>query len=217
MFKLSKAAAEPQRIVLRAAIEARPAVKKGRKVVEPAVAAEPEAYVVMAPITPAMRRRAQGAIRRYAAAAEIANLEDMTADQLGDMSELLSIELTRLGVQEWGGIGDEDGQTLDVTPDRDTRFRTANDEGRPTGTVDLLLADVQAFGILDELYVRADAHRLAEKNGLSALPTGTGKAATRAKTIARLPATPKRRAAAKSAHTGSTPRKPKRPKASGRS
>lgn len=195
---------EPKRIVLKAA--------EGK---------EPEAYVVMAPITAAMRRRAQGVVRRLVAGVD--DIEDIDADTLGDAGEAASRELIRLGMIEWGGIGDANGKPLELTPDRDTRMKTANAPERPEGTVDLLLADEEIFAKLDADYVRPDAVRIAEKNGLSASPTGTGEAATRGKgtasshAAARKRGAASRKAAAKTAPTPKRRSRPKPAKASGRS
>lgn len=198
---------EPQRVVLRQAVGT-----PGRK------GYEPEAFVVLAPITPPMRRRAQRVALRLAG--EVANVTDLDLDQIIDIGELGARELIRLGVIEWGGIGETvDGTDVELplTPDRDTRFATATSDERPSGTIDLLLDDDELFARLNEEYCRPDAVRRAEKNGLSALPSGTGKAGTRGKGTASSAARPKRTAAAKSARTGKTSSKPKPAKAPGRS
>lgn len=197
MLKLAKPA-EPQRIVLR-----------------PADGEEPEAFIIVAPITRAMRRRALGAARRFLESTGVDAAQDLSADQLTDMSEIVSVELCRLGVMEWGGIGDADGELLDLTPALDTRFATAGDPERPTGTIDLLLADEAVLKKLDNDYVIPDALRLAEKNGLSGLPSGTGKGATPGKGTASLAAKRTRKAAAPRARTAKTSSKPKRAKRPG--
>lgn len=212
---------EAQRIVLREAVPPKPAVKKGKTIVTPATDGEPEAFILMAPITLAMRRRAQAAMRRMLPEGE--SVAELDADTLFDLSEVASRELIRLGAIEWGGIGDADGKPVALTPDRDTRFRTANAPDRPTGTIDQLLDDEAIFEKLDRDYVMPDAQRRTEKNASSASPAGTGEAATRANATASSAAAAKKAkmrrktAAARSARTPKTRSKPKKPKASGRS
>lgn len=190
---------DPQRIVLREAS-----------------GDEPEAYVVMAPISPPMRRRAQRVARRLMG--ETTDLADMDLDQLIDIGEVASRELIRLGLVEWSGIGDADGDELGLTPDRETRFATASDEDRPTGSIDNLLDDEDLFNRIDEIYVRPDALRRAEKNALSASPIGTGEAGTPAGDTASSAAKPKRkRSGAKPARTVSTSSRPRPAKAPGKS
>lgn len=208
---------EPLRLVLREQVG-----KPGRK------GYEPEAYIVLAPITPAMRRRAGNAARRLLGPVE--DIEAVDFDLLADVAEAGSRELIRLGALEWGGIGDESGKPLDLTPDRETRFATANATDRPTGTIDQLLDDFELFARIEAEYVRPDSLRRAEKNGSSASPNGTGEAATRARTTASshvglaAPTKPtggraarkaKTRAAA-SARTASTRSRAKRAKGSGK-
>lgn len=206
MLKLGKQAG-PQRITLRPA-----------QGVEGEDGYEPEAFIVMAPITPAMRRRALRATRRMLADRGVSDPTQVDDDLLGDMGEAVSCELIRLGALEWGGIGgDDDDQPLDLTPDRDLRFQTANVPDRPTGTIDLLLADQDIFDLIDEKYVRPDARRRAEKNALSGSPAGTGTEATPGSGTANSAAKRTRRAGAKSARTSNTSRKRKTAKASGRS
>lgn len=197
MLKLAQKS-EPQKIVLREAS-----------------GDELEAFVVVAAITPAMRRRAQRAAGRSLGDVDF---DAVDVDVLYDAVEDGSRELIRLGIIEWGGIGDADGNPLELTPDRDTRFATANAPDRPAGSIDLLLADEDAFTTIDADYVRPDAIRRAEKNGLSASPSGTGEAATPGSDTASSAARPKRkRSAAKSARTARKSSAPKAAKRPGRS
>jgi hypothetical protein len=192
---------------------------------------EPEAWVRMMPITGPMRRRSQTAMRRMIAGREFDELDN---DAIFDLSEVASRELIRLGIVEWGGIFDAKGKAVELTPDRETRFATANDPNRPTGTIDQLLEEEDLFEKLDAEYVVPDAKRRAEKNGLSASPAGTGEAATRGKGTASSAAGAKGTAgkrklrsrgrkrppdapAASNARTSNTRSKAKKRKASGRS
>jgi len=173
---------------------------------------EPEAFVLLAPISPAMRRRAQRIARQLMGETEVADLD---LDKLIDIGELASRELIRLGLVEWGGIGDDDGNPLELTPDRETRFATAASDQRPTGSIDALLDDEDVVAIIDSQYVRPDAIRRAEKNGLSASPNGIGGAETPGKDTANSPARKKRAGGARSVPIAKTRSKPRRPKTSG--
>lgn len=181
---------------------------------------EPEAFIVMAPIEPKMRRRSLRAARRGIEQSGVATAEEIDADLMGDLGEIISLELIRLGAIEWGGIGETvDGEDvpLPLTPDRETRLRTANQADRPTGTIDALLADEALFNLLDEKYVRPDALRRAEKNGSSGSPNGISTEATPGNATASSAAKPKRRAAAKPVRTRSTSSRQTKAKASGKS
>lgn len=198
MFVVSTAAPKDVRLTLRAA--------QGD---------EPESFVILDPITPAMRRRAYRAVRAMLERQGITDTSD--PDVRGDMGEKVSCELIRMGLKEWHGIGDEHRQPIALTPDQATRLRTANDPDRPTGTIDAALADVFFFGVVDAGYVLADANRLAEKNELSGSPAGTSSGATPAKTTAALAAKRKKTAAARNARTRNTRSRPKKATASSKS
>lgn len=200
MLKIGKAA-EPQKIVL-----------------APADGDDPESFIILSPITPAMRRRAQRAARRVLG--DVADFDDVDLDVMLDAGECAARELIRLGISEWGGFCDEadaERSELALTPDQATRFATANDAERPTGTIDDLLADEDIFALVEVLYVRPDSIRRAEKNGLSGSPNGTSAAATPGKDTAKCRAKRKRRGAAPSARTRSTRSKRTPAKASGTS
>jgi hypothetical protein len=190
-------------------------VEQTRIVLREAQGDEPEAFVVLDPITPKMRRRALRAIRPLLTSFTDSSQPD--PDLMGDVGEKVSRELIRMGLVSWGGIGGDDGKPLDLTPDQATRLRTANDPERPTGTIDLLLDEETVFDKIDEAWVRPDAIRRAEKNGLSGSPNGTSTAAMPGSDTANLAAKPKRRAsAAKRAPTAKTNSKRKPAKASGK-
>jgi hypothetical protein len=179
---------------------------------------DPAAVVVLVPIDPKMRRRAMGAARRMLERMGVPATDGIQGDVLLDVSEEVSRELMRLGIASVEGIADEaTGEPFALTPDRETRLRTASDPDRPTGTIDDLLADERVFGRLDAEYVIPDAMRRAEKNGLSGSPNGTSTGATPGKGTANLAARRARRAAAKTARTKSTRSKATKPKASGKS
>jgi hypothetical protein len=180
------------------------------------------ACIILDPITPKMRRRV---FRMYREALEKEGVDPIDAAKNGigdadltrDLAELISGELIRMGARSWEGIGDADGNPIDLTPDQATRIRTATDPERPTGTIDTLLTDEAIFEKIDAGYVVPDSIRRAEKNGLSGSPTGTSKAATPARIIADSRAKPKKTAAAKNAPTANSSRKRKTAKGSGKS
>jgi hypothetical protein len=180
------------------------------------------AIIILDPITPKMRRRV---FRMYREALEkegvdltkLAEGDSVAADLSRDLGDLISGELIRMGAREWAGIGDADDNPLELTPDQETRIKTATDPKRPTGTIDLLLEDESAFEKINAEYVMADIARRAEKNALSGSPTGTSAAATPGTTIAGSPAKPKRARGARNARTESTNSKRKRARGSGKS
>lgn len=179
---------------------------------------DPAAVVILAPIVPKMRRRALRAAHRLLEGMGVPVSAAIEGDLLFDVSEEVSREMLRLGIIGIEGIVDEaSGEPFALTPDRDTRLRTANEPDRPTGTIDDLLADERVFATLDAEYVIADAVRSAEKNGLSGSPNGTSTAAMPVKDIANSRAKRKRTAAARSARTKSTRSKATKPKGSGKS
>jgi hypothetical protein len=180
------------------------------------------AFIILDPITPKMRRRVfkmyrQALVQAGVDPAELAKGATLDADLVGDLGELISFELIRMGAREWGGIGDADDNPLAMTPDQATRMRTATDPERPTGTLDALLADESIFDAIDADYVKPDANRRAEKNASSGSPNGTSAAATPGSATANSRAKRKPAGAAKNARTASTNRRPKKAKGSGRS
>jgi hypothetical protein len=90
------------------------------------------AFIVLDPITPKMRRRVFKMYREALVQAgvdpvELAKGATLDPDLVGDLGELISVELIRMGAREWGGIGDADDNPLPMTPDQATRMRTATD------------------------------------------------------------------------------------------
>jgi hypothetical protein len=69
------------------------------------------AFIVLDPITPKMRRRVfkmyrEALVQAGVDPAELAKGATLDADLVGDLGELISFELIRMGAREWGGIGD---------------------------------------------------------------------------------------------------------------
>jgi hypothetical protein len=189
-----------------------------RVVLREAQGKDPEAFVLLDPITPKLRRRALRVASREMVAAGVDKFADLNPEQQRDVGDLVSFELIRLGAREWGGIGDESGQPVALTPDQATRLRTATDLDRPTGTIDALLHDEVEFAKLDAGYVMPDSLRLAEKNASSGSPNGTSVAATPGKDTATCRAgSRKGRSAAKNAPTRKTRSTRTKAKRSGKS
>lgn len=173
---------------------------------------DPAVRVRFAPVTPGMKRRAKHAAGKALGDADIKAMDVL---ELADIGDVFSRELLRLAIVEWDGVGDADGNPVEITPPLDERLKTSDKADRPTGTIDLFLAHDEMFEAADRLYVMPIVDRDREKNASAASPSGTGEAATRAKTIARSAAARKPKAGAKHAPTAQTSRKRPRGKKSG--
>jgi len=99
---------------------------------------------------------------RRAAAASIGNQlpedDDATLPQdlVEQAGDVLSESLLMSGIDAWEGVGDADGNPVDVTPD----------------LLRIFLADPLRFERLDEAYVRPFVLKELEKNVLSPSPNG---------------------------------------------
>lgn len=159
-------------------------------------------WVEVIPINRAIRRRARRAAFRHLEGRDLKALEQ---EDLEDFGEAFSYELLRLVIVAWGGVlepeGGDDAPVAEITPSHDVRMRTSTKADRPTGSIDDFLGMEAVFETADRLVVMPFVERDKEKNALSASPSGTGEAATQAKTIAGSPATRKTASAAKSART----------------
>lgn len=182
----------------------------------PAKGDDPAVLVIFAPPTRSMKRRAQRAAWREMSGAKP---EELDALELADIGDAFSRELLRLAIVAWKGVGLDGatvGEPAEITPPLDVRVKTSDKPDRPTGTIDLFLADEEAFDAADAAYVLPILERDREKNALSASPTGIGGAGTRGKAIAGSAARPRKKAGAKSARTGKTSLKPPKAKSSGK-
>jgi hypothetical protein len=113
-------------------------------------------------ITRSMKRRAQ-----HEAAGLLPDVEgsaDRDPLDMADAGDAYSLLLIRQGICEWEGLGDADGKPLAVSPD----------------AIELFLGEEALFDAADVAYVIPEVLRDAEKNGLSASPSGIGAAATQA-------------------------------------
>lgn len=93
--------------------------------------------------------------------------EVLTKVDLIDLGDAFSKAIIRLTLRAWEGIGDDKGP-WPVTPE----------------TVSAILEDDELFEAIDAKIIMPLVEQDRAKNGSSAFPSGTGKAATRAKTIA---------------------------------
>lgn len=150
-------------------------------------------------------RATRGLIPRLDPEMKVADMPPELWDQLEDAGEATTAATIRLGMLAWKGLSADGSTSLPFTPDN----------------VEAFIADETLFEAADRLYVKPAAVRLAEKNGLSASPSGTGGAGTLGRAIASsaagLTSRPRTPSAAKSASTAKTPSGPKRAKGSGRS
>lgn len=155
-----------------------------------------------APIDRAMVRAA----RRAAAAFIQANPELDDDERREGAGDAFTAELIRRGLQDWEGVGDQNGEPLPIDAE---------------GALDLFLAEPLLFEAADDVWVLPWARQAAEKNASSLSPAGTTKAGTGAKTTAgsaakRTKTVAPKGTGAKSARTESTSRKPTTAKRSGK-
>ena len=96
-----------------------------------------------------------------------AAVQDLAADASNDTrAAIFATALARRAIVDWEGVGDEDGNVLEITPDG----------------IDALLSLWPIFEAFNLLYVSRGMLLDAEKNGSAPLPTGTSAGA---KAIAR--------------------------------
>lgn len=124
--------------------------------------------------------------RRAAAAAIGENLTDdddamLSPELMEQAGDVMSESLLMSGIDQWRGVGDAKGQSIDVTPER----------------LRLFLADPIRFEKLDEAYVRPFVLKELEKNVSSPLPNGISAGATLGQDIANRSARRTARAGAK--------------------
>jgi hypothetical protein len=172
--------------------------------------ADPAVVIEVAPHTRAMSRRAGLAARAQFPDLPL-ELKDAPRAMVGDFIDAVTRETLRLAITSWEGIGDAKGKPIPVTPELSVRVATADQPDRPSGTIDLFLADDDLLEVADRLYVLPQAERRREKNGAGHSSNGTSAGATDIAKGAQSPA------GATSALTGSTPSKPSKRKKSGTS
>ncbi|MHA3791453.1 hypothetical protein [Rhizorhabdus histidinilytica] len=163
----------------------------------------PGVDILFAPITrPAWRAAKRAAAKALDGEGKAVGAEGTLADdeaiEIG--GDAFSLELIRRGILEWRGVGDLDGNPIDVTPE----------------AVDIFLSDPRRFDACDLRYVMPFALEQREGNGSAGSPSGTSSRVMPAKTTAGSVAKRAPGVAAKNVRTGSTRPKRKRAKASGR-
>jgi len=122
--------------------------------------------------------------------------------------------MLRAGMLEWDGIGDDEGNPLQPTPDVEIVDGGGLVIGVTPGTVSAFLAEPRLVEAADREYVLPWARRDAEKNGYALSPAGISAGATPENDTANSPAKPQktvaagtRKRAARPARTKSTSRK----------
>lgn len=132
------------------------------------------------------------AARRATAAFLAANPDLDDDDRRLAAGDTFTAELVRQGLREWEGIGDPEGEPLEVS----------------AAAIEMFIAEPLLFEAADTAWVMPWALQAAEKNASSLSPAGTTKAVMGAKTTAGSPAKPakttKAAGVAKSARTRST-------------
>jgi hypothetical protein len=155
---------------------------------------DPAAVVTLAPIEPKMRRRAMRAARRCWKRWASTPDDGIEGDLLLDVSEEVSRELMRLGiVASKASSTKKTGEPFALTPDRETRLRTANDVRPPDGHDRRPAGRRTGLRQAGRRICHPDAMRRAEKNALSGSPNGTSTGATPGKDTANSPARRKRK------------------------
>ncbi|WP_267395581.1 MULTISPECIES: hypothetical protein [unclassified Sphingomonas] len=92
--------------------------------------------------------------------------------------DAFSAAILRHNILSWSGIGDENDQPVEPTPDVEQRDDDGNVVAIEPGTISSFLAEPRLVERADEEYVIPWAKLDAEKNGLSLSPPGTSAGAT---------------------------------------
>ena len=123
--------------------------------------------------------------------------DDQEVDEAALMEEAgdaLSYALISAGIEDWEGVGDENGEPVKPTPEY----------------IDMFLSDPMRFQAADAIYVGPYMARMREKNGLSPALNGISAEAMPEHDTATSPAQPDKASGAKAARTSRTSRKPKK-------
>ena len=164
------------------------------------------------PLSLRAARRAVGAIFR-----------DGKPDSVERAGDAFSAALIRHNIISWEGIGDENGDPVEPSPDREILDDNGMVVGVEPGTISAFLAEPRLVEAADRQYIGPWTELDAEKNASSASPNGIGEAGTPAGDTANSPVTPGETAdavtptpAPRPARTTSTSRKRTKAKPSGR-
>jgi hypothetical protein len=132
--------------------------------IEPAKDGKPAFEMLFAPVGKSMRRRAMRAAREEFPDIGI-DAENADIDILLDGVDAQSRHLIRLAARDWRGVsGTETGEPVPFSSD----------------ALDAAIADEDSgfFDMVEAAWIEPMRARQMEKNGLSALPNGTGKVET---------------------------------------
>ncbi|MBD8548003.1 hypothetical protein [Sphingomonas sp. CFBP 8760] len=105
-------------------------------------------------------------------------------------ADAFTVALIRHSILSWEGIGDEEGEPVEPTPDVEIRNDAGDVIGIEPGTISAFLAEPRLVEAADEKWVLPWTMLDAEKNGLSLSPNGISEGATPAGDTANSPATP---------------------------
>jgi hypothetical protein len=181
------------------------------KTLIPAQGETPAVRVLFAPVGAKALRLARRAV------ADV--LRSGVADANEAAGDAFTEALLRAGMLEWDGIGDDDQNPIQPTPDVDIIDGDGKVIGVTPGTVSAFLAEPRLVEAADREYVLPWARRDAEKNGYAPSLSGTSAGATPAPNTAGSPARPvktadavtkkptRRRAPTKSTNRKRTPAK----------
>ena len=129
--------------------------------------------------------------------------EGEQADEAALMEEAgdaLSYALISAGIEAWEGVGDENGNAVEPTPEY----------------IEMFLSDPMCFQAADQIYVGPYMARMREKNGLSPALNGISAEAMPGQDTATSPAQPDKGSDATNALTSKTSPKRKKGSSSGK-
>lgn len=140
------------------------------KTLIPAAGDVPAVRVLFAPVSAKSLRLARRAV------AEV--LRSGAADANETAGDAFTESLLRSSMLEWDGIGDDDQNPIQPTPDVDILDADNNVIGVTPGTVSAFLAEPRLVEAADREFVLPWARRDAEKNGYALSQSGTSARAT---------------------------------------
>lgn len=140
------------------------------KTLIPANGDTPAVRVLFAPVGAKALRLARRAVAEVLRSG-VADANEMAGDAFTEA-------MLRAGMLEWDGIGDDDRNPIQPTPDVDIFDGEGNVVGVTPGTVSAFLAEPRLVEAADREYVLPWARRDAEKNGYALSRSGTSAGAT---------------------------------------
>jgi len=133
-----------------------------------------------------------------------------------EAGDAFSKAIIRLNITGWEGIGDQDDQPVEPTPDVEMRGEAGEIVSVEPGTISAFIAEPRLFEAADREYVMPWTKLDAEKNGYAPSLAGTSAGAMPEDDTATTPAAPKSPDDVTSAPTADTKPKRKPAKPSGR-